>query len=144
MKSGLPFTILVVDDDEEDREIIDEAFKRIGYESEIKKFLDGNSLLKYLDQIDASVYPSLIVLDNSLPGLEVELLVSQIKDDERFKDIPIIVHSGTVSSSTEQKLIQLGVYAILEKGTTMIDVVKVAQKLRDTAEAKRKENFERS
>ena len=144
MKNGLPFTILVEDDDEEDREIIDEAFKRIGYESEVKKFLEGKSLLKYLDQIDASLYPSLIVLDNSLPGLEVEWLILQIKNDERFKDIPIVVHSGTVSSTAEQKLTELGVYAILEKGTTMIDVVKVAQQLKDTAEAKRRENFERS
>ena len=144
MKTGLPFNILVVDDDEEDREIIDEAFKRIGYESEVKKFLDGGALLKYLDQINASLYPSLIVLDNSLPGLEVERLVSHIKNDKRFKDIPVIVHSGTVSSSKEQKLRQLGVYAILEKGTTMNDVVKVAQQLKDTAEANRKENFKQS
>jgi methylmalonyl-CoA mutase cobalamin-binding subunit len=56
----------------------------------------------------------------------------------------VIVHSGTVSSSKEQKLRQLGVYAILEKGTTMNDVVKVAQQLKDTAEANRKENFKQS
>jgi CheY-like chemotaxis protein len=39
MLNGIPFSILVVDDDEDDRIIIDEAFKEIGYEAEIKKFM---------------------------------------------------------------------------------------------------------
>jgi CheY-like chemotaxis protein len=72
MKNGLPFTILVVEDDADDRVIIDDAFKEVGYEAEVKKFTDGPSLLRYMEQINATVYPSLIVLDNSLPGLEVQ------------------------------------------------------------------------
>ena len=137
MKNGLPFTILVVDDDEDDRIIIDEAFKEIGYESEVKKFLEGQSLLKYLEQVDASVYPSLIVLDNSLPGLNVEGLVSNIKHDERFKTIPVIVYSGTVSQAKKQELQKYGVDAVIEKGTTMQDVVNVAQKFKNIAESDR-------
>lgn len=135
MNKGLPFTILVVDDDEDDRIIIDEAFKEIGYESEVKKFLEGESLLRYLEQVDTSVYPSLIVLDNSLPGLNVEGLVSNIKNDERFKTIPVIVYSGTVSLAKKQELQKHGVDAVIEKGTTMQDVVNVAQKFKKIAES---------
>ena len=69
MNNGLPFTILVVEDDQDDREIIDDAFKEVGYEAEVKKFKEGQALLRYLEQIDRSGYPSLIVLDNSLPDL---------------------------------------------------------------------------
>jgi CheY-like chemotaxis protein len=137
MKKGLPFTILIVDDDEDDREIIDEAFKEIGYESEVKKFLEGQSLLKYLDKIDSSVYPSLIVLDNSLPGLDVEGVVSSIKEDERFKTIPVIVYSGTVSVGKKQELQKHGVDAIIEKGSTMQNVVNVVQKFKNIAESDR-------
>jgi CheY-like chemotaxis protein len=139
MKKGLPFTILIVDDDEDDREIIDEAFKEIGYESEVKKFLEGQSLLKYLDKIDSSVYPSLslIVLDNSLPGLDVEGVVSSIKEDERFKTIPVIVYSGTVSVGKKQALQKHGVDAIIEKGSTMQNVVNVVQKFKNIAESDR-------
>jgi CheY-like chemotaxis protein len=135
MNKGLPFTILVVDDDEDDRIIIDEAFKEIGYESEVKKFLEGQSLLAYLNKIDSSVYPSLIVLDNSLPGLDVGGLVSNIKNDERFKTIPVIVYSGTVSQAKKQELQKYGVDAVIEKGTTMQDVVNVAQKFKNIAES---------
>jgi CheY-like chemotaxis protein len=137
MKNGLPFTILVVDDDEDDRVIIDDAFKELGYESEVKKFLEGQSLLKYLNKIDSSVYPSLIVLDNSLPGLDVEGVVSTIKKDERFKTIPVIVYSGTVSVAKKQELQKHGVDAIIEKGSTMQDVVNVAQKFKNIAESDR-------
>ena len=72
MKDGLPFTILVVDDDPDDRELIDEAFKEIDYEAEVKKFIDGKALITYMQQVSPSMYPSLIVLDNSLPGMEVQ------------------------------------------------------------------------
>ena len=65
--NGIPFSILIVEDDEDDRWIIDQAFIEIGYEAEVKKFINGEALFHYLEKIDNSVYPSLIVLDNTLP-----------------------------------------------------------------------------
>ena len=134
MKNGLPFTILVVEDDADDREIIDDAFEEIGYEAEVKKFIDGQALLKYLEQIAESNYPSLIVLDNSLPGLDVQRLVSILKKDNRYKSIPVIIYSGTVSLAQRKELMEIGVSAIIEKGNTMQDVVNVVKRLRDVAE----------
>ena len=134
MKNGLPFTILVVEDDADDREIIDDAFEEIGYEAEVKKFIDGQALLKYLEQIAESIYPSLIVLDNSLPGLDVQRLVSILKKDDRYKSIPVIIYSGTVSLAQRKELMEIGVSAIIEKGNTMQDVVNVVKHLRDVAE----------
>ena len=134
MKNGLPFTILLVEDDADDREIIDDAFKEIGYEAEVKKFIDGQALLKYLEQIAESIYPSLIVLDNSLPGLDVQRLVSILKKDNRYQSIPVIIYSGTVSLAQRKELMEIGVSAIIEKGNTMQDVVNVVKHLRDVAE----------
>lgn len=34
--------------------IIDEGFKEVGYEAEVKKFIDGKALLYYLEQIEPS------------------------------------------------------------------------------------------
>ena len=135
MKNGLPFNILVVEDDSDDREIIDDAFKEIGYEAEVKKFIDGQSLLKYMEQGNESIYPSLIVLDNSLPGLDVQHLLSTLKNDDRYKAIPVIIYSGSVSTVKKKELIEIGALAIIEKGNTMQEIVKVAQQLKDIAES---------
>ena len=135
MKNGLPFSILVVEDDSDDRDIIDDAFKEIGYEAEVKKFIDGKSLLKYMEQVDAPAYPSLLVLDNSLPGLDVQDLLSILKKDDRYKAIPVIIYSGTVSTGKKKELMDIGALAIFEKGNTMQEVIKVAQHLKDISES---------
>ena len=66
---GLPFKILVVDDDEDDRIILDEAFTEMGYAAEVKKFITGDALFNYLGQIDAALMPSVIVLDYVMGGV---------------------------------------------------------------------------
>jgi CheY-like chemotaxis protein len=139
MKNGLPFTILMVEDDADDREIIDEAFKEVGYESEIKKFIDGEALLKYLEEVDETVYPSLIVLDNRLPKLDVQDLLSILKEDERFKSISVVIYAGSLSNAAKDILFELGAYAIIEKGSTMQSIVDIARELKEIAESEKEQ-----
>jgi CheY-like chemotaxis protein len=139
MKDGLPFTILVVDDDPDDRELIDEAFKEIDYEAEVKKFIDGKALINYLQQISPSMYPSLIVLDNSLPGMEVQDVLTLLKEIKQAQNIPVIIYSGTVSTAKKEELLQLGAYKVIEKGVTMQAVADAAKQLKNIAEAFKKQ-----
>ncbi len=94
---GIPFSILIVEDDDDDRVIIDEAFIEIGYEAEVKKFINGEMMLHYLEKIGPSLYPSLIVLDNTLPKLNATELLGLLKEDPRFSAIPVIIYSTSIS-----------------------------------------------
>ncbi|MFL5808486.1 MAG: response regulator [Flavisolibacter sp.] len=132
---GLPFPILLVDDDEDDRLIIDEAFKEIGYEAEIKKFIGGKALLHYLAQVDPQLYPSLIVLDNTLPEMEAKELVQILKKNPQAKSIPVVIYTSFISPSKREELLAAGAYACIEKGAVMRDVVEVAKGLKSLAEA---------
>jgi len=49
MTKGLRFSIVVAEDDEDDRILMDEAFVEIGCGAEIKKFISGEDMLRYLD-----------------------------------------------------------------------------------------------
>src|SRR5687768_952270 len=95
--NGIPFEILLVDDDEDDRLFIDEAFQDIGYAAEIKKFKNGAALLRYLEQIDPSLYPSVIVLDNCIEGMNATDIIKKIKDNILYAKIPIIIYSSLLS-----------------------------------------------
>ena len=136
---GLRFSLLIVDDDEDDRMIIDEAFMEIGYAAEVKKFIDGEDLMQYLGKIESSVYPSLIVLDNTLPKDDAANILTRLKHDDRYNGIPVIVYSTSMSPQKQDILMQMGAYSCIEKGALMGDVIKVAEKLRDLAEANIKE-----
>ena len=65
MTNGLSFSILVVEDDEDDRIFLDDAFLRIGFDADVKKFKDEKGLFHYLESVEEALYPSLIVLDNT-------------------------------------------------------------------------------
>lgn len=135
MTDGLPFSILVVDDDEDDRVMIDEAFASIGFESEVKKFINGKALLHYLNSIHPSLYPSLIVLDNTLPELEATDILSVMKRSEIYRSIPIVVYTTIVSPSKMQQLLAMGAYACYEKGNTMQEIIAVAEELKQLSQS---------
>ena len=139
MTNGLPFNILVVEDDSDDRIIIDEAFTKIGYEAEVKKFANGQALLDYLNELEPALYPSLIVLDNSLPGLNAEDLLTFLKKNQKYSAIPVVIYSGTISDAKKNLLMQLGAKAIVEKGNTMQSEMEVAQQLKDIAESEKRQ-----
>lgn len=134
MTDGLPFSILIVDDDLDDQQVIDEAFIEIGYGTEVRKLINGKALLHYLEQIDPSLYPSLIVLDNTLPEMDAADLLSILKASPSYKEIPIVVYTTLLTPSKEGQLISKGAYACYEKGRTMKEIVEIAKKFRSLAE----------
>jgi len=138
MKDVITFSLLVVDDDEDDRMIIDEAFREIGYEAQVKKFVNGKALLQYLDSIEPLLYPSLIVLDNTLPVLSAADILSALKQNASYKDIPVVVYTSALSESKKEQLLTLGASACYVKGSTMPEVVELAKDLKAKAEAKTK------
>lgn len=129
MTEGIPFSILVVDDDEDDRMVIDEAFAAIGLATEVKKFINGKALFRYLDSIDASLYPSLIVLDNRLPELEATDILSVLKRNTAYQSIPVVVYTTIISPARQQQLLSMGAYAVYRKGNTMQEIIALVKEL---------------
>ena len=134
MQQGLPFHILVVEDDPDDRIIIDEAFQQIGYVTEVKKLPDGEYLLRYLETIDPSLYPSLIVLDNFLPKADAFTILSQLKAHPLYKKIQVVVFTTRISPTRKALLLATGAYACLKKGEDMSEMVAIAKRLKAMAE----------
>lgn len=134
MTEGLSFSILVVDDDEDDRLIIDEAFTAIGFNAEVKKFRNSQALFHYLDSINQSLYPSLIVLDNTLPELEATDILSILKRNEAYQSIPVVVYSTTISPSKKKQLLSMGAHACYKKGNTMQEIIAVVKELKQLAQ----------
>ncbi|MGE5520993.1 MAG: response regulator [Candidatus Dadabacteria bacterium] len=136
MNEGLPFRILLVDDDADDRMIIDDAFLEIGYAAEVKKFKDAHDLFKYMDGINSSLLPSLIVLDNTLPRLSASDVLKILKEDPQYNSIPVVVYSNKISPTKKEELLALGAYDCVEKEVNMKDVIEMAKRLRNIAEQK--------
>src|SRR5687767_6109920 len=109
-------SILLVEDDADDRYIMHLAFAEINYADKIKVFNSGDELLKYLHSLPHSdLYPSLLVVDYNMPGLNGGELLMRLKIDDTLRDIPVVVYS-TGMSNIEHKMRTLGAEYCFEKG----------------------------
>lgn len=101
------YKILVVEDEPEAREILKEFISLQGFEVVLAK--DGlEGLQKFHEE-----RPKAAIVDLGMPGMNgQELAKTILKENDRF---PIIILSGYISKFDVQKILGLGVRAILEK-----------------------------
>lgn len=94
MTQPAAFELLLVDDDEADLMLIEEALVLDGTERTVTRALDGNAALGRLRD-PAARRPDLIVLDLNMPGMSGHELLAIIKGDQDLKTIPVIVLSSS-------------------------------------------------
>lgn len=80
-KSG---PIIIIEDDLDDQEILVEIFSNLGYENQVKYFIDGNLALDYLNQTD--VQPFLILSDINMPRVNGFELRNKVFTNEQLKE----------------------------------------------------------
>lgn len=89
--------ILIADDDQEDRYLLDIAFQEIASTDNIHMVENGVQVIEYLNNISEDFYlPNLIVLDLNMPILSGMETLLRLKSHIRFKDIPVVIHSTSM------------------------------------------------
>ena len=92
--------IVLVDDNEDDRWIIEKAVQRTLTKVQLRVFEAAETALEYLDD-ERSERPELIVIDAILPQMSGLELVSQLRAEGPARLTPVIMLSG----SNQQSLI---------------------------------------
>jgi two-component system cell cycle response regulator DivK len=100
--------ILVVEDQEDNRQILRDLLGSVGYD--IIEAGDGEEAVKL-----AALRPDLILMDIQLPGLDGYEATRRIKTDARLRDIPIIVVTSYALSGDEDKARAAGCDAYVTK-----------------------------
>jgi CheY-like chemotaxis protein len=129
-KNKIPITILVCDDDEDDRMLTQQALEDAHVSNDIRFVKDGEQLLDYLYQRGeyagengTAPRPGLILLDLNMPKMDGREALKIIKGDKTLHDIPIVVLS---TSSLDQDIVrsyQLGVNSFITKPVTFPGLV---------------------
>src|SRR6185295_19772689 len=95
--SRTPITILLADDDEEDRAMTEEALKESRLANDVRFVADGEELTDYLFRRGAfadpglAPVPGLILLDLNMPKKDGREVLSELKSDPELRKIPIVV-----------------------------------------------------
>jgi two-component system, response regulator len=127
-----PFTILLADDDEEDRELARDALQDSRLANEMKFVVDGQDLLDYLHHEgrwteEDSPRPGIILLDLNMPKMDGREALAEIKADDALRRIPIVVLTTSKDEADVLSTYDLGVSSFITKPVTfggLVDVMK--------------------
>ena len=102
-----PLTILLADDDIDDRSFFDKALREIPILTQLTSVSDGEKLMKYLS-VNSKNLPDVLFLDLSMPRKTGFECLTEIKEDEKLKDIPVVVFTTSFGRGIdfEQSLIK--------------------------------------
>ena len=132
-RSGKPITILMADDDEEDRDLTREALMRARLTNEVRFVGDGQELLDYLrregrygDGMEEAPSPGIILLDLNMPKKDGREALEEIKTDPRLRTTPVVVLTTSRDEEDVIRSYDLGVSSFITKPVTfgaLVDVM---------------------
>ena len=130
-RNGRPITILVADDDADDRMLIEDAFTESKLQNPLNFVEDGEQLLAYLKRegdyadLKGKPYPGVILLDLNMPKMDGRTALAKIKEDEKLCRIPVIILTTSKAEEDILRTYNLGVNSFITKPVTFDGLVKV-------------------
>ena len=117
--------IIIADDDIDDRELIQSAFKDIGLEEQLQFAIDGSDLMDLLNKKQKDFCPSIILLDLNMPKKDGRQALKEIKDNITLKTIPVIIFTTSKSREDIECTYEIGANCFITKPRTYSDLVKI-------------------
>lgn len=129
-RSGRPLTILVAEDDEEDRILTEEAMRGAHLVNDLRFVVDGEDLMQYLrrqgrygpDGEDAP-RPGIVLLDLNMPKKDGREALAEIKSDPDLQRIPVVVLTTSKAEEDILRTYELGVNSFITKPVTFAGLV---------------------
>lgn len=110
------FTILLADDDPDDRMFFREALDDLLVSATLNVVSNGVELMKYLEN-NIHQLPDVLFLDLNMPSKSGSECLSEIKNHENFSEIPVIIYSTSANPDVMEMLYNMGaLYYIRKEG----------------------------
>lgn len=134
-KNTEAITILIADDDADDRFMIQEAFESSRLNNRIDFVEDGEQLLAYLRRegeyakLEGETPPGLILLDLNMPKMDGREALRELKADPELQCIPVVVLTTSEAEEDIVRTYGLGVNSFITKPVTFDELVNVVKVL---------------
>jgi len=128
MMIGKSFEILLVEDNEGDVGLIEEVFEEAKIRNSLHVAKDGEEAVLYLHsegKFSGSPRPDLIILDLNLPKKDGREVLRDIKKDENFHNIPVIILTTSTAERDILRAYELHANAYVTKPLDFNQFIKV-------------------
>ena len=131
---GKMISILLADDDPDDRQLTQDAFSENRLVNSLDCVEDGEELMDYLHRrgkyshLSGAALPGLILLDLNMPRKDGREALKEIKADPELRRIPIVVLTTSKAEEDIVRTYDLGVNSYVTKPVTfksLVELVKV-------------------
>lgn len=132
----IPLSLVLADDDPDDREMTREALKRGGFQAPFHQVDDGEALLQLLRSEgaftgDASVpLPGLILLDCNMPRKNGYETLAEIRADPKLKHLPVVMLTTSRAAHDVNQSYALGANTFLSKPDSFQGLVELLNAVR--------------
>ena len=130
-----PLTILVADDDADDRMMIEEAMRENRLANRVRFVKDGEELMDYLirrgpyKDHEQSPRPGLILLDLNMPRKDGREALREIRAHPDIQEIPIVVLTTSKTEEDIYRSYRMGVNSFITKPVTFEALVAIVREL---------------
>lgn len=130
-----PITVLVAEDDPDDRELTQEAFAESRLAGDLRFVGDGQELLDYLRRQgayadpSASPWPGVILLDLNMPRMDGREALREIRAEPRFHRIRIVVMTTSRAEEDVARSYDLSATSYIVKPVTFEGLREVVRTL---------------
>lgn len=135
MKAKNTFSILIAEDDEEDRMLLTDAFNELKVEKRIAFVENGEELLFYLNNQEKYTskedfpQPNLMIIDLNMPKKDGRQALKEIKNNPLLKKIPAIILSTSHERNDIQASYDLGVNSFITKPVSYSGLLSIVDTL---------------
>jgi two-component system, response regulator len=130
-----PITILMAEDDADDRLLVKEAFKESHVVNDLHFVGDGIELLNYLHRLGEFAdpvrfpFPDLILLDLNMPRKDGREALQEIKADPALRHIPVVVLTTSKAEEDIVRSYDIGASSYITKPVTFQALVEIIKGL---------------
>ncbi|MGN6400468.1 MAG: response regulator [Flavisolibacter sp.] len=119
--------VLHIDDDEEDRELFQEALLKLDATIKVQQAGSGKAALSFLKQSkEIGNLPCLIILDINMPGMNGKEVLKEIKKDQELASLPLILFT-TSPESTYREFVKKENVQFITKPLTPSELINTAK-----------------
>jgi len=128
-------SILIADDDADDRYLLETAFFEKGYTEKIEFVENGVEVLNFLSNVKAGEnnrkdFPKFVLLDLNMPKKDGREVLKEMKENPEFKSIPVIVFTTTKNETEIRRCYELGANTYIIKPVSFDALLHVVENIR--------------
>lgn len=111
--------VLYAEDDIDDFYLFSETLRSIDPSVQVINTRDGFETLKYLES--ELELPDVIFLDINMPSMDGKSCLKEIRRDERYKSVPVVIYTTSRNPLDKEHCIELGAADYIQKPNNVTD-----------------------